>query len=99
METALIWAACMHACTDPSGSYRAYRAVALGNGREVAEVILNEEYNEDLKLDEAIKLAVKCLVKAIEARREKLVIRLAVIPSETKKFRMLTTQDVGPYMR
>ena len=85
--------------TDPSGSYRAYRAVALGNGREVAEVILNEEYNEDLKLDEAIKLAVKCLVKAIEARREKLVIRLAVIPSETKKFRMLTTQEVGPYMR
>jgi proteasome alpha subunit len=85
--------------TDPSGSYRAYRAVALGNGREVAEVILNEEYNEDLKLDEAIKLAVKCLAKAIEARREKLVIRLAVIPSETKKFRMLTTQEVGPYMR
>jgi len=85
--------------TDPSGSYRAYRAVALGYGREVAEAILNEEYHKGLKLDEAIKLAVKCLVKAIEARGEKSTLRIAVIPSETKKFRMLTAEEVEPYMR
>jgi proteasome alpha subunit len=36
--------------TDPSGSYWAYRAVALGYGREVAEVILTEEYNERARL-------------------------------------------------
>jgi len=84
--------------TDPSGSYRAYRAVALGSGREVAEDILKEEYREDLKLDEAVKLAVKCLVKAIEARREKLTVSIAVIPSETKRFRMLTAEEIEPYM-
>jgi len=85
--------------TDPSGSYRAYRAVALGYGREVAEAILKEEYREDLKHNEAIKLAVKCLLKAIEAREEKLAVRIAVIPSETKRFRMLTPEEVEPYMR
>jgi proteasome alpha subunit len=85
--------------TDPSGSYRAYRTVALGYGREVAEAILNEEYHEDLKLNEAIKLAVKCLVKIIEAPGEKLAIRIAVISSETKRFRMLTSEEVKPYMR
>jgi len=85
--------------TDPSGSYRAYRAVALGSGREVAEAILKEEYREDLRLDEAVELAVKCLVKAIEARREKLTFRIAVIPSETKRFRMLTAEEIEPYMR
>jgi len=85
--------------TDPSGSYRAYRAVALGSGREVAESILNEGYHEGLKLDETIKLAVKCLVKSIEAQGKKLAIRIALILSETKRFRMLTAEEVEPYMR
>jgi len=85
--------------TDPSGSYRAYRAVALGYGREVAEAILKEEYREDLKLDEAVKLAVKCLLKALEARGERSTVRIAVIPSETKKFRLLTAKEVESHMR
>jgi proteasome alpha subunit len=85
--------------TDPSGSYRAYRTVVLGYGREVAEAILNEEYHEGLKLNEAIKLAVKCLAKIIEAPGEKSAVRIAVISSETKRFRMLTSEEVKPYMR
>ncbi|UCE15512.1 MAG: archaeal proteasome endopeptidase complex subunit alpha [Candidatus Bathyarchaeota archaeon] len=85
--------------TDPSGSYRAYRAVALGYGREVAETILDEEYHENLKLDEVIKLAVKCLVKATEVQGKKLAVSIAVIPSETKRFRMLTAEEIKPYMR
>ncbi|MFB0514702.1 MAG: archaeal proteasome endopeptidase complex subunit alpha [Candidatus Bathyarchaeia archaeon] len=85
--------------TDPSGSYRAYRAVALGSGRKVAEAILKEDYREDLKLDEAVKLAVKCLVKVLEARGEKSTVRIAVIPSETKRFRMLTAEEVERHMR
>lgn len=84
--------------TDPSGSYRAYRAVAEGSEREVAEAILNEEYREDLKLHEAVKLAVKCLVKVLEARGEKSTVRIAVIPSETKRFRMLTVEEVERHM-
>ena len=85
--------------TDPSGSYRAYRAVAEGSGCEVAEVILKKEYREHLKLDEAVKLAAKCLVKILEAQREKSTVKIAVIPSETKKFRMLTAEEVEAYIR
>jgi len=54
--------------TDPSGSYRGYKAVAVGIGREVVDKILREEYSETMTLEEAIKLAVKCLKKAFEAR-------------------------------
>ena len=85
--------------TDPSGSYRAYRAVALGHGREVAEAILNKEYHERLKLNEAVKLGVKCLVKAIETQGKKSEIRIAVILSKTKRFRMLTAEELEPYIR
>lgn len=92
--------------TDPGGSCRAYKAVAIGIGREAAEKLLKEEYREDMKIDEAVKLAVKCLAKAFqersedrgEDRREKLTVRIAAIPSETRRFRMLTTEEVEPYI-
>ncbi|RLG99830.1 proteasome endopeptidase complex, archaeal, alpha subunit [Candidatus Bathyarchaeota archaeon] len=85
--------------TDPSGSYRSFKAVALGIGRETAEKILKEEYREDLTLEEAIKLAVKCLVKALEARGEKPRLRIGVIPAETKKVRMLPLGEIEGYIK
>ena len=85
--------------TDPSGSYRSFKAVALGIGRETAEKILKEEYREDLTLEEAIKLAVKCLVKALEGRGEKPRLRISVIPAETKKVRMLPLEEIEGYIK
>lgn len=71
----------------------------MGYGREVAEAVLREEYREGLKLNGAIMLAVKCLVKATEVGGKRLAVSIAVIPSETKKFRMLTAEEVESYMR
>jgi len=85
--------------TDPSGSYRSFRAVAVGIGRETAEKILKEEYRENLTLEEAIKLAVKCLVKALEARGEKPRLRIGVIPAETKRVRMLSQEEIEGYIK
>jgi len=85
--------------THASGSYQAYKAVAIGKGRETVEGILQEEYREDLKLDETVKLAIKCLVKALEARGEKPRVKITVIPSETKKVRMLTETEIAAYMK
>jgi proteasome alpha subunit len=85
--------------THASGSYQAYKAVAIGKGRETVEGILQEEYREDMKLDETVKLAIKCLVKALEARGEKPRVKITVIPSETKKVRMLTETEIAAYMK
>ena len=85
--------------TDPSGSYRGYKAVAIGVGRETVEGFLKEEYREDMRLDEAIKLVVKCLVEALKAREEKPRIKIAVVPSETKRFRTLTDEEIAAYMK
>jgi len=84
--------------TDPSGSYRCYKAVAIGIGREAAEKILEKEYRDDLTLEEAIKLAAKCLVKASQARGEKPIIKLAIVPTSTKRFRMLTKEETERYL-
>ena len=62
-------------------------------GREAAEGILKEEYRENLKMDEAIELAAKCLVKVLEARGEKARVRLAVVSSKTKRFKVLNKKE------
>lgn len=80
--------------THPSGTYRGHKASAIGAGRETVLAILKEEYKEDASLDEVKKLAAKCLVKALQARQLPTRIKIAVIPTATKKFEMLPDQAV-----
>ncbi|MBS7653758.1 MAG: archaeal proteasome endopeptidase complex subunit alpha [Candidatus Bathyarchaeia archaeon] len=85
--------------TDPSGTYRAYKAVAIGIGRETAENVLREEYRDDLTLEEAIKLGVKCLIKSMQARGEQPRIKISVIPASTRRFKMLSDEEVEKYTK
>lgn len=85
--------------TDPSGSYRAYKAIAIGIGKETVENILKEEYKDDMSLEDTIKLCVKCLVKSLEARNEAPRVKIAVIPISTKKYNMLSDEEIGKYMK
>jgi proteasome alpha subunit len=85
--------------THPSGTYRGYKATALGAGRETVLAILKDEYREEMSLEEDTKLAVKCLVKALEARQLPPRIKIAVIPEATKKMEMLTDETVEGYIK
>jgi proteasome alpha subunit len=85
--------------THPSGTYRGYKARAEGAGRETVFAILNSEYRENMKLEEATKLATKCLVKALEARQLPPRIKIAVIPSETKKMELLSDETIERHIK
>ena len=85
--------------TDPSGSYRGYKAVAVGIDREAVEGILKEEYREDLNLDEAVKLAIKCLTRALESRGEPKRIKISVVPTDTKKLKALSDEEIETIQR
>jgi proteasome alpha subunit len=85
--------------THPSGTYRGYKARAEGAGRETVVKILREEYREEMSLEDTIKLSVKCLVKALEARQLPPRIKIAVIPSATKKMEMLRDDKIGEYLK
>jgi len=80
--------------THPSGTYRGYKATALGAGRETVLALFKEEYKEYMTLEQAEKLAIKCLTKALEARQLPPRIKVAVIPTETKKLEMLPDEAV-----
>ena len=85
--------------THPSGTYRGYKATALGAGREIVLAILKDEYRKEMSLEENTKLTVKCLVKALEARQLPPRIKIAVIPEATKKMEMLTDETVEGYIK
>ena len=85
--------------THPSGTYRGYKATALGAGRETVLAILKDEYREKLSLEENTKLTVKCLVKALEARQLPPRIKIAVISTATKQLQMLTDEKVESYIK
>ncbi len=85
--------------THPSGTYRRQKATAIGAGRETALSILQEEYKEDMTIEKSIKLAVKCLKKALEARQLPFRIKIAVIPVTTKKMEMLTDEEIEGFIK
>jgi len=85
--------------THPSGTYRGYKATALGAGRETVLTILKEEYREEMGIEDSTKLAVKCLVKALDARQLPPRIKVALIPAATKKLEMLPDKTVEGYIK
>jgi proteasome alpha subunit len=85
--------------THPSGTYRGYKATALGAGRETVLAVLKDEYRDDLNLEECTKLAAKCLIKALEARQLPPRIKIAVISTETKQLQMLADEKVESYIK
>lgn len=85
--------------TDPSGTYRAYKAAAVGVGRETVEGILKAEYREDMSLEDAAKLAIKCLKKALQARDEQLRVKIATIPASTKIFQLMPDEEIEKHMK
>jgi proteasome alpha subunit len=80
--------------THPSGTYRGYKATALGAGRETVLAVLKDEYKENMTLEETTNLVLKCLTKALEARQLPPRIKIAVISTATKKLEMLTDEAV-----
>jgi len=85
--------------THPSGTYRGYKATALGAGRETVLAILKDEYKEDMTIEQNKNLSIKCLIKALEARQLPARIKVAVIPTATKKLEMLTDEAIDDIIK
>lgn len=84
--------------TDPSGSYRGYRATAVGRNSEKAITVLKEEYHEKITLDEAIALSVQALKEASENDLSADGMNIAVVTKESKKFRSLSIEEIQKYL-
>ena len=68
-------------------------------GRETVEGILKDEYREDLNLEEAKKLAVKCLKKALQAREEQLRVKISTVPTATRTYEIVPSEEVEKHLQ
>ena len=84
--------------TDPSGSYRGYKATAVGRNSEKALTVLKEEYRKEITLDEAIALSVQALKEAAENDLSADGMNIAVVTKESKKFRTLSIEEIQKYL-
>lgn len=84
--------------TDPSGSYRGYKATAIGRNSEKAKKVLTEQYRDEVTLDEAIGLAVEALKEASEEPLTADAINVAVIPADTRVFKTLSDEEAQKYL-
>jgi len=68
--------------TDPSGAFTEHKATAIGEGRQEALEVFEEEYDEGMSLDEAIELAIKALYRASREETDVENLEIAVVDSE-----------------
>jgi proteasome alpha subunit len=78
--------------TDPSGALTEHKATAIGEGRQEALDVFEEEYREDMSLDEAVELAVRALYEA--SREETTVENLEIAVVDEEGFRKLERERI-----
>jgi proteasome alpha subunit len=84
--------------TDPSGALLEYKATAIGSGRSVVTELLEQEYKEDIMLDEAIVLGLEALYKVTEGKLDITTVDAGLAELETKSFRVLKAEELEPYI-
>ncbi|MBN1682796.1 archaeal proteasome endopeptidase complex subunit alpha [Candidatus Bathyarchaeota archaeon] len=82
---------------DPSGSYRGYKATALGMNSEKGKEILEKQYNSNMSLDDITKLCIEAVKTAYGSSLKPENINVAIIPSSKKTFKKLTEEEVQKY--
>jgi proteasome alpha subunit len=84
--------------TDPSGALIEYKATAIGSGRTAAMEVFEENYNDDLTLNEAIDLALDAVYEATEGKTTVESVEIAVIDVVDKQYRKLSDEEVAEYV-
>jgi 20S proteasome subunit alpha 5 len=81
---------------DPSGSYRRYKAKAIGSAYEAVESELGEEYCRIQSCDEAVKRALSIIGKVIKDPLTKDNVEVAVVKQDEVFF--LTDEEIGKFI-
>ena len=76
--------------TDPTGIFFRYKASVIGEGEPEVEEILHKEYNENMNLEEGLKLLIKSLYKILDKNFNVDRIDAVVIRTADRKFEKVT---------
>jgi len=83
--------------TDPSGTYIAYDAVAIGAGSDVVTEFLEKTYKQDLTLEEAGALTAAAIYLASDEKEGIEHIKMSHIKADTRIFESVTEDQIKKY--
>ena len=84
--------------TDPSGTMFQYKAKAIGSAAEGAQILLQEQFHDNLTTDAGVKLALSVLKQVMEDKISATNVQVCTISSEVRKFTTLSSEQVQAYL-
>lgn len=84
--------------TDPSGALIEYKATAIGSGRSAAMDIFEDQYKDDMNLNEAINLALTAINEATEHETTANNVEIAVIKCGEEIYTKLSQEEVQTFI-
>lgn len=84
--------------TDPSGALIEYKATAIGSGRSAAMDIFENQYKDDMNLNDAIKLALTAINEATEHETTANNVEIAVIKCDEEVYTKLSQEEVQTFI-
>ena len=84
--------------TDPSGALIEYKATAIGSGRSAAMDIFEDQYKDDMNLNDAIKLALTAINEATEHETTANNVEIAVIKCGEEVYTKLSQEEVQTFI-
>lgn len=84
--------------TDPSGALIEYKATAIGSGRSAAMDIFEDQYKDDMNLNDAIKLALTAINEATEHETTANNVKIAVIKCDEEIYTKLSQEEVQTFI-
>ncbi len=82
---------------DPSGSYWAWKASAIGKNMINANTFLEKRYTKDIELEDAIHTAILTLKEGFDGQITEDNIELGIVTND-HTFRVLTPAEVKDYL-
>ncbi|SDY47893.1 archaeal proteasome endopeptidase complex subunit alpha [Halobellus clavatus] len=84
--------------TDPSGTPYEWKAVSIGADRSDIQEYLEENYEDDLTLDEGVGLALRAIASANEDELESSGVDVATVSGDTEAFVELDNDGIADYI-
>lgn len=85
--------------TDPSGAMVEWEAVAIGAKKQDAEKILEKEYDANMTLEDAAKLALKALSETSEKAITEENVNICYIDERDRKYTSLSKEELTQYIK
>ena len=85
--------------TDPSGALLEYKATAIGSGRTIVTEMLEEMYDENITLEDAIILGLDTLYRVTEGKIDRTTVDVGLAELEKKRFRIMSSDELEPYIK